>query len=248
MQHDVAGAERTHAQVGSGKSSRTVRSSVNWTNQRTACWGDRTPLGVFGSIADALSGKRWDTLPAGEHLWPFEFNVPKGAPAVYAGRHVDVTWKLSAQVDVPRGFDLTQNWTIRVIPPIPGEVPARHGRHQKSVQLEAWIDPGPAGPGAEVRGRFRVRNTGGKTIRAAHVDVVRLERAVASGHVRETSQVESGTKFRGASLGEEPVEFAVRLPDSYCPWEGKYSSLAYGVKVWLDVAWGFDVEVTLRTH
>jgi len=240
------GLERTHVTTGSGKSSHTHISTHDWMRQRIGLFGVPDPLGFFGSMSDALSAKQaYPVLKAGTYEFPFEVRVPPGAPATYAGMHVDVTWDLHAQVDIPRAFDLSDRYPIRIIPTPPAQLRSREGKHERSVFLRAWIDGGPAAPGAPITGGFFIGNPSGKTIRAATVSVQRTEQATAGGHTRLSSTAESTIRFPGAGISDTDVPFKLALPKSWCPWSGRFSRLGYQVKVALDVAWALDVEVVL---
>ncbi len=239
------GRERTWVTVGSGKHSRTYREDHAWATYRVGLFGAPDGLGFFESVGDAMSSAQRPVLKAGVYEYPFEFEIPAGAPACYSGRHATVSWALDAVVDIPRAFDLTAQYPIRVIPQIPAKATAREGRTDGSVFVRAWTNGGATGPGATVTGGFRVGNPSAKTIRWVNVKVLRLEHALAKGHSRQFEVIESAIRFAGKDVGQDEVPFEVKLPNSFCPWRGKYSGVSYVVEVSLDVAWAFDVNVRL---
>ncbi|KAF0245454.1 MAG: hypothetical protein FD180_1573 [Planctomycetota bacterium] len=239
------GREQTRITVGSGKHQRTYREDHAWASYRIGFFGAPDPLGFIGSVGDAMSSAKHPVLKAGTWEYPFEFQVPAGAPAEYQGTHATVTWALEALVDIPRAFDLTARYPIRVIPQGPATMPAREGRSDGSVFVRAWLNGGNVGPGATVTGSFRVGNPSGKTIRWVNVRVLRLENAAAKGHTRQAETVESAIRFAGSQVRDMDVPFEIRLPPSFCPWTGRFSRLSYLVEVALDVAWAFDVNVRL---
>jgi hypothetical protein len=239
------GLERTHMQVGSGKRRRTVTSRWDWVSESIGCFGQKDPIGILEAIGDAMSGRAHPVLAAGVHEYPFEFSVPKGSPGTYAGRHVNVTYELFAQVDIPRGFDLTARYPVRVVPTPQERTGGGERKHSQSLTLRGWVNAGPTGPGVPLTGGFRVTNPAGKSIRAAHVQVLRKEYAQAGNHSRATEFLESALAIPGQSIGVDDVPFTIPLPESFCPWDGRYSSVGYAVKVWLDVAWAFDVQVEI---
>ncbi|MCE9583989.1 MAG: hypothetical protein K8T20_16010 [Planctomycetes bacterium] len=239
------GSEKTHVRVGSGKHATTYHESCSWASFRIGLFGAPDPLGFFGSMGDAVAGNEQPTLKAGVYEYPFRFEVPKGAPAAYAGLNTDVTWALDACVDIPRAFDLTAHYQIRVIPEIPDRVGQREAKSDGSAFIRAWINPGPAGPGVKLTGGLRIGNPSGKTIRWVNVRVLRLEGAVARGHSKQNQTIETAIRFPGSAVKDSDVPFEIQLPPSYCPWRGKFSSVSYAVEVSLDVAWAFDVQVRL---
>lgn len=239
------GLERTRVTVGSGKHSRTYHESHEWARHRVGFFGAPDPLGFFESVGDAMSSKAHPVLKAGVYEYPFEFDVPAGAPAGYSGSHATVTWALDAVVDIPRSFDLTAQYPIRVVPQATAKTTPQEGRTEGSVFVRAWTNGGPIGPGATISGGFRVGNPAGKTVRWVNVKVIRMEWAVAKGHARKAEVIESAIRFPGKSVGGDEVPFEIKLPESFCPWNGRHCGVGYVVEVSLDVAWAFDVSVRL---
>lgn len=239
------GRERTRVTVGSGKHQRTYREDRSWASYRIGLFGAVEPLGFFASVGDAMSSAQHPVLKAGTYEYPFEFEIPANAPAAYSGRNATVSWALDAVVDIPRAFDLTAQYPIRVIPRVPDKVTSREARSDGSVFVRAWLNAGPIGPGGTVTGTFRVGNPSQKTIRWVNVQLVREEHAVAKGHSRRAEVVESAIRFAGKDVGEGEVPFELKLPGSFCPWRGQYCGVSYTVVVSLDVAWAFDVAARL---
>jgi hypothetical protein len=240
------GRETTRITVGSGKHSRTYRNERVWAARKLGLFGDSQSLGFFGAVGDALSPRAWHPLAAGVYEYPFEFNLPAGSPSTYSGLHANVQYELFAEVDIPRAFDLTTRFPVRVIAASPEMVKGHRWEAKGSVVVSAWTNGGKVGPGVVVTGGFNIRNPGGKNIRAVKVQVIRVEHATAGGHSRRSESIESGIRFPGPRF-EGDVPFSIALPTSYNPWHGDHSSINYVVRVDLDVAWAFDVAVNLDT-
>lgn len=254
----LIGAERTEIRVSSGtgknRSSTTYREYRPLVSQELDLFGG-PPVSWWRATGEALNRlvgvEGYPRLPAGHHRWDFEFALPGDAPPSFTGTYAEVGYLLSAQVDVPMGFDLTTEGVVSVLPPEGARLAACRGRAERSGVLKADVDMRletdacPLEAGGRLSGRIVVKNRSAKRIRGVTVRLLALEEAEAEGRRRDVAH-ELNAGYLPApdpSSPRQDVTFQIPVNGPF-PYEGAHSRLAYQVEWTLDTAMGFDTTVS----
>lgn len=225
---DFTGTEETQIQRGSGKESRTYRSSATFVQ-----W--RLPLRGEGP------------LPAGISRFPFRFQIPlQGLPS-YAGRHAHVTYELTARLDVPLWPDAVWKSEIFVFYDRPSvrtyaqPIRFRSGGQGPEVYVELDGDRFFA---RELIGcRITLLRTGNARIRRVYTRLIGGEWAKADSQeeTTETFRSEVSVPMERIRVGV-PFAFEIPIPaDVASSYHGAYSYSSYMLHAGLDIAWGFDI-------
>jgi Arrestin (or S-antigen), N-terminal domain len=225
---DFSGTEETKITRGSGEHSRTYKSSAVFVH-----W--RLPLRGEGS------------LPAGNHRFPFGFQIPIQALPSYAGKHANVTYLLAARLDVPLWPDAVWTSEIFVFYDRPSvrtyaqPVRFRSGGQGPEVYVELDGDRFFA---RELIGcRITLLRTGDVRIRRVFTRLLGGDWARADGQeeTTETHRYEVSVPRERIRVGV-PFTFEIPIPaDVPSSYHGTYSYHGYVLQVGLDIAWGFDI-------
>jgi hypothetical protein len=258
----VAGSEDTRISVskGSGRNRRTVtyREHNPILGEEIVLFG-REPVGFFRGLGEGMKtlvGKlKHPVLKRGRHEYAFDFRLPSRALPSHAGPHAAVAYRITANVDVPLGFDLVTEGPLRVLSPRGTRLSGGTASHRSEatgllkgfkadVSLEAEVRGTTLRPGAPLEGRIRVENRSHKKIARACFSLRRLERAEASVYVRDADdEVLSGDlRVPDPAAKEFEAVFGMVLPPEACAYEGRHSEVGLALDVALDIAWSFDVK------
>lgn len=260
---EALGKEETHITVshGSGKNRRS-------TTYRSRNFPLRTGQVLFGQRKEGFFGRMWEglralfglktdnpELPAGEYTYEFAFPIPHGAAPSYRGTHVDVTYDLSARVDIPGAFDLTASVPVQVRQHGTFVQSSVSGEHRPKTGLTglftADVEMQVDAPDCRFRAgdplpfTVRVKNLGGKRVRGLNVYFVRREWARAQGYTRSTDHNLQAMQIpvERFSLDGEPVMLSVPSPADLVSYGSSISSVTWLLRVDLDIAWGVDASV-----
>lgn len=227
----LQGIEETHIYIyekrgGTFKSSRAMANNGLWLSQQA-------------------------TIPEGTTAFPFIFDVPKDAVPSYAGRHVNVTWKLSAKANIGWRHDLEQELFLVIannssLPPAP--LVLENPETQPKIRLS--LSSNVYQPGDTIDGRFTLLDQG-KT-RAVRIQLSTDEYAAGHGASGDRSKIE--TMLVGnplvfpldnlAPAREIPFQIPL-LPQSPCSYTGNFSSIVWYLQVTLDIPHGRDINLSL---
>lgn len=227
---DFAGSEKTEITRGSGEDSHTYRSSGD-----LVAW--RLPLRGPGPI------------PPGAYRFPFRFQVPFDALPSYQGRHANVSYALTARLDVPLWLDTV--WT--------GEVFVFYDRPSvRHVARPVRFRSGDAGSGPEVYveldgDRFFARELIGCRITLTRLGDARVRRVYVRLLGQEWARADGQEEFADTYRHEVPIpseavrlgipfEFEIPIPaDVPSSYRGVHSYHSFALEVHLDVAWATDI-------
>jgi hypothetical protein len=225
---DFAGIEETEIQRGSGKESRTYRSSGTFVQ-----W--RLPLRGEGP------------LQAGTVRFPFRFQIPiQGLPS-YAGRHAHVKYVLTARLDVPLWPDAVWSSEIFVFYDRPSvrtyAQPVRFRSSGQGPEVYVELDGGRFFARELIGCRITLLRTGNARIRRVYTRLLGGEWARADGQeeTTETYRTEVSVPMERIRVGV-PFAFEIPIPaDVASSYHGTHSYSSYILQVGLDIAWGFDI-------
>jgi Arrestin (or S-antigen), N-terminal domain/Arrestin (or S-antigen), C-terminal domain len=199
------------------------------------------------------------TIPEGTRAFPFVFDLPKDALPSYAGKHANVTWKLSAKASVGWRHDLEQEQFLVIgnyssLPPAP--VVLENPEAQPKIRLS--LPSNVYQPGDTIDGKFTLLDQN-KT-RAVRIQLSMDEYAAGHGASGDRSQTETIIVGEPLVFSQDdltpPQETSFRiplLPQSPCSYKGNYSSIDWYLQTTLDIPHGRDInlnipfQVALRT-
>jgi len=187
-------------------------------------------------------------LAPGEMKIPFQFQLPPNALPSFIGRYADVTWKLSATMDIPWRSDLSETvylriWTSTSEPPALVELE----NPERSPKLNLKLTTNIYQPGENVRGQLTLLETG--NLRSVRVELVQTEDSTALGVFTSAHRTANRT-IQGFQLMREqftvgpPLEFHLTVPaDSTSSYKGEYSMVYWNVLTTLDIPYSNDVQL-----
>jgi hypothetical protein len=262
----LVGTEKTVIveRKGSGKNRRTVTYSETNTiiSEGLVLFGGRA-VGTMKALGEALSGgaSKYPLLKAGRHEYPFEFRLPDDALPSFKGEYTEIRYALSAEVDIPAGFDATFEGVVHVVPPPGLGIAAYRGRDRRpargllkplraDVVTEVEVQACPFEAGARLEGRLQVTNRSKKRIRGATISLVATQVAEAEGERRtHTADVASGyLKAPDPGAERQDISFGIQLRWCPHPYEGENSRLDLWLVAELDVAMGLDTALKIPLH
>jgi hypothetical protein len=227
----LQGIEETHFYIhekrgGNFKSSRAMANMGLWLSQRA-------------------------TIPEGTRAFPFIFDIPPDALPSYAGKHVNVTWKLSAKALIGWRHDLEQEIFLVIAnnSSIP-EAPMVIENPETQPKIRLSLSSNVYQPGETMNGKCALLEQG-KT-RAVRIQLSMDEYATGHGSsgdrsATETILVGNPLVFSQNDLtpGQE-IPFQIPLsPQSPCSYKGIYSSIAWYLQATMDIPHGRDINLSL---
>ena len=201
--------------------------------------------------SQALSGPC--QLPSGDYSYPFRFQLPPDALPTYKGYHANVRYNVMANADIPMWFDAKQTVEVPVVLPRRGirppqnlqgglfrsETADRPGRPAFQAKLSRLFFLA----GETIEGTISILSTGSKRLRKADVSLIAVECAEAQGREAENETPVAKCQLPGEQLTDGVSSpFSLQIPPQvYSTYSGLHSSLAWVVRINLDLAMAFDV-------
>jgi Arrestin (or S-antigen), N-terminal domain len=190
------------------------------------------------------------TIPEGTTVFPFIFDTPPDALSSYAGKHANVTWKLSAKASIGWRRDLEQEFFLVIannssIPPTPLVV--ENPETQPKIRLS--LSSNVYQPGETIGGKFTLLDQG-KT-RAVRIQLSMDEYATGHGASGDRSATETILVGNPLVFSENltpalELPFQIPLsPQSPCSYKGNYSSITWYLQATLDIPHGRDINLNL---
>lgn len=228
------GVEGVQIVVGSGKSRRVYKSSIEIVN---------TSVQLLPKA----------TMQEGTTNFPFAFDIPSDALPSYVGKFAHITWKLSAKADLPWGRDLRKELFIKVMnaqPPQP--FPAVGENPESEPRIRLALSSNFYQPGETITGRLALPVPG--NLRSVRAQLTIDERATGKGTLMGlTSDTVTSPLPIGDQLtctrddllaGEVPFQIPLSA-DAPCAYDGTCSSIQYGIIATLDIPHGRDIQLRL---
>ncbi len=188
-------------------------------------------------------------LDHGERTLPFQFQLPSDALPSHLGTYANVTWKLSANVDIPWGSDLTDEGYLRILA-VHSENPSpiTLDNPQATFRLKLELPSNIFEPGDLIQGKLTLLEPG--NLRTARVQITQREDANARGafnnaHRDQDRILASTFEIRREELPiGSATPFQLPLPQLITSdYRGVYSSVSYSIEVVLDIPHSEDIHL-----
>jgi hypothetical protein len=231
----LIGKERTQVTYQSGDSSATAVQESEFLHQESPI---TLPLDEKGRVRP------------GNYSIPFRFVLPQGLPISFKGKHMRITYAISAKIDVPLWFDIKESRELDVLsfaaPRLqsqPTNAFSDSWRNQQNPGISFTLERSQFRRGEVLSGKCTFRNPRWKNLRKIDVLLRCTEMAIARRHKAVSDIMKQTSQIRiGGSFGQFTAPFSIRIPEDGPPsYESSLSSIRYVLSTKLDIAWGSDV-------
>ncbi|CAK4185254.1 unnamed protein product [Aphanomyces euteiches] len=206
------------------------------------------------------------TLPAGQYVYPFQYQLPFGLPGSFDNQHdSSVTAKIEYYIKGAIGVngffnrDLKKKQTLTVYAQLAGVVAPSVGEKHHTVRLmccipqgtctlRAAIDKNLYGPGEVPQIQVDIQNQSKRDIRTMQCRLNRKVVVVGSGKTRTLRRTICTGTFPGVAAGmsiSQPQSFQLHGSGMYPSTMGSFITVSYTIDIVCDIAWSPDVELKL---
>jgi hypothetical protein len=259
------GHEETRVTHGSGKNRHTHREHVQLIDTEITFAGEERitdALEGFGDAVRALfGGDDYLHIPVGDQSFDFEMALPESCAVSFEGKCAKVAYELTGYVDVPAGSDVKHARPVYILPPPVAKLEQRpvaidypDGGHSwgvfeglraalaPNVRMRTELPQATYAVGDVIRGRLSAWNDSEARIRRVDVSLVAQEDARAGHASARITDAVDHVEFPAPVLSDFGTDLALQIPPNAHPsTAGSFFTYNWAIKVWLDIAWQFDV-------